>query len=67
MGKTLRMEETHISEAFDYNKVHNLPDDELKMLLQKRPHNLKAAANMEHITPSTISILAMYVKNYVKK
>ena len=55
---------TKIPKNIDYDDIHGLSIEAKQLLNQNKPENLSQASRISGITPSTISIIMIYLKKY---
>ena len=59
--KLKRLEDLHIPEAFDYNKIKSLSYEAKDKLNKIRPITISQASRISGVSPSDISILLIYM------
>ena len=60
--KMLKLEQKHIPDDIDYNKVKNIASEARQKLNEVRPTTIAQAIRISGVNPSDISILSVYLK-----
>ena len=61
------LDQTVIPNDFDYTKVHNLASEAVEKLIKIQPSTIAQAKRISGLTPSDISVLTLYIKQFKKQ